>query len=184
MDYMDLRPGKKILWENEPYEVVSAEFSRKQQRKAVVKGELRHLFTGRTLQKTFQVSDSFDEAPLDTISCQYLYRSGDDFTFMDMKSFDQFMLTKEQVGAAAKYMKDGLDVDVVRYKEQPVSVTMPKKVDLKVVDAPPGVRGDTANSATRPVILETGHKVQAPLFIVTGDVIRINTETDTYVERA
>lgn len=183
MDYMDLRPGKKILWENEPYEVVSAEFSRKQQRKAVVKSQLRNLLTGRVLQKTFQGSDAFDEAPLETKACQFLFRAGDDCTFMDMATFDQFALTKEQVGSGTNFLTEGLDIEVVLFRDRPISVSVPKKVDLKVVDAPPGVRGDTANAATKPAVLETGHTIQVPLFVNTGDVVRVNTETNAYVER-
>ena len=183
-DYMDLRPGKKILLDNEPFEVVTADFLRKQQRKAVVKATIRNLSTGRVIPKTFQGSDEIGELSLDAQHCQFLYRSGDDFTFMDMTTYDQFVLPKDQVGDAANYLADGTEVDLTFFRGKPISLIVPKKVDLLVTDAPPGVRGDTANSATKAATLETGYVVQVPLFVNEGDKVRINTETGLYVERA
>jgi elongation factor P len=183
MEYTDLRPGKKIMYNGDPYEVVSAEFSRKQQRKAVVKASLRNLVTGRALPVTFQGSDVIDEVQLETKSCQFLFRTGSDLTFMDMDSFDQFALGEDQVGPAVRYLAEGADVEIVLFKGKPISVNVGKKVELKVVDSPPGVRGDTANAATKPAKLETGFTLQVPLFVNEGDVIRVNSETGEYVER-
>ena len=184
MEYTELRPGKKIIIDREPYEVVTYEFLRKQQRKAVVKTQLRNLISGRILQKSFQGSDSIEEANLETKPVQFLYRSGDDFFFMDTTSYDQFSLTKDQVGNAANYLVDGMDVDILMFGSRTLGIELPKKVNLKVTDTPPGVRGDTASTATKPATLETGYVVNVPLFINEGDVVRVNTETGEYVERA
>lgn len=183
MEYTDLRPGKKVLYNNEPFEVVSAEFSRKQQRKAVVKAQLRNLVTGRVLPITFQGSDVIDELQLEMQPCQFLYRTGKELSFMDMNTFDQFALDEAQVGDAAKYMAEGSELEIILFNGKPISVNIPKKVELKVTDAPPGVRGDTANAAQKSITLETGFTLMAPLFVNTGDVVRVNTESGTYVER-
>jgi elongation factor P len=112
-----------------------------------------------------------------------MYRESDNFNFMDNSSYEQFTFEKEQIGEISHFVKEGEDVEVMNFNDKPVTIKIPPKVELKVVEAPPGVKGDTASNATKRVKLETGYEVTVPLFIKEGEVVRINTETGEYVER-
>jgi elongation factor P len=112
-----------------------------------------------------------------------MYREGNAFNFMDNVSYEQFAFDLEQIGDISNYVREGEDLDVMIYNDKPVSVSLPPKVELKVVEAPPGVKGDSASNATKRIKLETGYEISVPLFIKEGEVIRINTETGEYVER-
>ncbi len=179
----DIRKGKMITLDGQPYLVVSAEFLRKQQRKPVVRSILKHVKTGQTREHSFQQSDKVPEADIERKVCQYLFANGNQYTFMDGSTYEQFELTADSLGDLPRYLLEGQNVDILFFEGAPVSVDIPIKVDRKVIEAPPGVRGDTSGNVMQDVTIEGGAKIKAPLFINTGDSIRIDTRDGTYVER-
>lgn len=180
----DIKAGKNILWEGAPYVVLSAEHSKTGRAGAVLRTKLKNLLNGSVLEKTFNGSDKADEADMSKSKAQYLYPEQDGFVFMDMTTYDQFSLAKEVIGDAPLYMLEGTEVSVLNFNETPVNIELPIKVTLTVVEAPPGIKGDTAGTGGKVVTLETGLKVSAPLFVNEGDKIIINTEKGEYVSRA
>ena len=179
----EVRLGKVLDIDGAPYQVVWADFMRTAQRKPVKRTKLRNLITGNVLEKTFKPGDKIDEANLGRGKANFMYREGNSFNFMDNVSYEQFAFDLEQIGDISNYVREGEDLDVMIYNDKPVAVSLPPKVELKVVESPPGVKGDSASNATKRVKLETGHEISVPLFIKEGEVIRINTETGEYVER-
>lgn len=180
----DIKVGTSITWNGEPYTVTRAEHSKQARSAAVLRVKMKNLINGNVLENTFQQSDSIEAADLQQKKANFLYRDGEAFTFMDNDTFDQFELSGDAVGDAGNYVKEGEDVRVLYYEGKPVSVALPPKVVLEVVEAPPGVKGDSASNVTKKVTLETGYEVAVPLFINRGEKIRINTESGEYVERA
>lgn len=180
----DIRKGKMVTLDGQPYLVVSAEFLRKQQRKPVVRSILKHVKTGQTREHSFQQSDKVPEADIERKACQYLFKNADRFTFMDLATYDQFELGADALGDLPDYLLEGQSVEILFFEGAPVSVDIPIKVDRKVIEAPPGVRGDTSGNVMKDVTIEGGAKIKAPLFINAGDTIRIDTRSGTYVERA
>lgn len=179
----DLKVGVTIDLDNTPYQVVWSDFMRTAQRKPVMRTKLRHLITGQVLEKTFKPGDKIDEADLRRSQAQFMYREGDAFNFMDNDTYEQFAFTKEQIGEISNFVKDGENVDVMNFNDKPVTIKIPAKAELKVVEAPPGIKGDSAGNVTKRVKLETGFEIAVPLFIKEGEIIRVNTETGEYVER-
>lgn len=183
MQYTELRKGTKIIIDSEPWVVTEYEFMRMQQRKATVKCTIKNLISGRTLHKTFQPSDNLEEAQLENRRSQYVYRSGDNFAFMDQQNFEQFEMTKDQLGEATDYLLEGADVDIMYFQGKPITMQLPPKVTMKVIDTPPGVKGNTATGGTKKAKLETGITITVPLYIEEGESIRINTENGEFIER-
>jgi elongation factor P len=151
---------------------------------AVLRTKLRNLKTGALVDITFKSSDKFDEAVMERKTCTYLYAEGDQHSFMDSTTFEQFTLSTDEVGPKARFLKEGAEVQILFYEDKPVSVVLPIKIELAVAHTEPGVRGDTAQGGTKPATLETGAVITVPLFVKIGDVLRVNTEEGTYVERA
>jgi len=178
-----IRVGLTLDYEGQPYVVVSANFMRCQQRKPVMQTKMKNLIDGRVLEINFKPGDKVETANLGKSKVNYLYTEGDECYFMDNDTYEQFSLAKDLIGKQTDYLIEGNDVDILKYNDKPVAVELPKKVELKVTEAPPGVKGDSAQGATKQVTLETGMTLQAPLFIKQGDVIRVNTETGEYAER-
>lgn len=176
--------GMTLLYCGEPYQVLIANFSRQQQRKPVMQTKMKSLISGKVLEINFKPGDTLEEADLEKRKADYLYRDDRGVYFMDTKTYDQFSLDKELLGDRAFLLKEGTSIDIVTFEEKPISVSFPPKMDLKVTNSPPGIKGDSASNVTKQVTLETGLTVQAPLFIKEGDMIRINTDTLSYVERA
>lgn len=184
LSYNEVLPKKLILLEGEPYEVLSAWVFRKQQRKPVNQTKLKNLKTGSTTEYTFHVSDKVEEAEIESKKVKYIYnRKGEWFFHDSNNSSNRFSLTEEMVGDAGKFLTAGTEVDVRLFDEKPYKISIPIKMELKVTDAPPNTRGNTAQGGDKVVTLETGATVTVPMFINTGDVIRVNTETGEYVER-
>ena len=184
LSYNEVLPKKLILLEGEPYEVLSAWVFRKQQRKPVNQTKLKNLKTGSTTEYTFHVSDKVEEAEIESKKAKFIYnRKGEWFFHDSNNSSERFSLTEEMVGVAGKFLTVGTEVDVRLFDEIPYKITMPIKMELKVTDAPPNTRGNTAQGGDKVVTLETGATATVPMFINTGDSIRINTETGEYVER-
>ncbi len=179
----DIQTGRVVKIGNDPYLVVWNQFNRKQARKPVMRTKLKNLINGSVLDKTFLAGESFEFADVSNKRCQYLYKDNDGAVFMDNETFDQFILTPDQIENALPYLKEGTEVHVTFYEDKPIAVQLPPKIELKVVDTPPGVKGDTATGGTKPAIVETGATITVPLFIKKGDCLLVNTETGDYVSR-
>ena len=179
-----LRPGLTIKVENVPYLVLSATFSKAAQGSGTSNTKLKNLLTGSSVQKTFQGNKEVEEAEITRSKAQYMYSTGEEYFFMDSATFDQFSLSAEDMGRDAQFLIAGSEVDIQNYEGKPIAVTVPPKIVLKVKSTEPGVKGNTATGGRKPATMETGLVVQVPLFINEGEMLRINTETGEYVERA
>ncbi len=178
----ELRKGVLIEFEGKLYQVVEHQHV-KMKRTALAKVKLRDINAGHTIERSFQSDDRLVRARLDERQMQYLYNDGNLYYFMDQENFEQMPLTKEQLGDALDYLKEGNTVEVSNYKGEVVGVTMPITVELEVAETDPGFKGDTATAGTKPARLETGLTIQVPLFINEGDVLKVDTRTGTYLER-
>ncbi len=178
------KPGLLLVLNNEPYRVVFSQHARTAQRRAFVRTKLKNLITGQTVEKTFNASDKVEEANVDKVRANFLYAEKDQVLFMNNKTYEQISFRKDSLFGQDKFLKEGGEVNVLIFKNNPISIELPNKVDLLVVEAPPSVKGNSATSPTKTAILETGGSITVPIFIKEGDVIRINTETGEYVERA
>ena len=180
----DLKVGKCVVYKNEPYIIQYTQHVQMGRGSAILRTKLKNLISGIVIEDTFKGGDKLDEADLSRKKAQFMYRDGDDFYFMDEETYDQFPLPKDHIGEINNYIKEGQAVDILYYDEKPVLIYLPPKVELKVISAPEGARGNTAQgSVTKPATLETGYECQVPLFVKDGDMIRVNTDTGTYVER-
>ena len=185
LSYTDLKKGILFIMDNQPYEVVDSSFSRMQQRKAVVQSKVRNLATGKVFDITFQASDQFKEAEVTKCPLRFLYEHRGEYVFIDPTDPKRrFSLSKESIGHHATWLKSDTDVTALFFNEKLLTFTLPIKMDFKVTEAPPGVQGDRAQGGTKAIVIETGAIIQAPLFINSGDIVRINTESGEYVERA
>ena len=180
----DLRVGVAVTIDKEPYVVLWSDFMRTAQRKPVMRTKLKNLISGRVLEQTFKPGDKIQEADLSRTKASYLYVQGQDHYFMDQETYDQFFLTTEQLGDQVKYLKEGLEVDVLRFEDKPVTIQLPKKIEYTVTDSPDAVRGDTATNSAKTITLDNGLQVKAPLFIKNGERIMVSTETGEYAARA
>lgn len=180
----DIKVGLSIDLNGQPYAVLWADFMRTAQRKPVMRTKLRNLITGQILEQSFKPGDKVEEADLERTKANFMYSEGDTFHFMDNASYEQFSFERDKIGDIGNFVKENTDVDVLLYNGKPVSISLPPKVVLTVVEAPPGVKGDTAGNVTKKVKVETGYEVSVPMFIKQGEKIRINTQTGDYVERA
>jgi elongation factor P len=180
----EIKVGKNILWEGAPYVVLNAEHSKTGRAGAVLRTKLKNLLNGSVLEKTFNGSDKVDEADMSKSKAQYLYPEHDGFVFMDTLTYDQFTLSKDVLGDANLYLLEGTEITILNFNDTPVNIELPIKVTLTVVEAPPGIKGDTAGTGGKVVKLETGLKVSAPLFVNEGDKLIINTSKGEYVSRA
>lgn len=179
-----IRVGSHILYNNEPYQVVTANFVRMQQRKPVMQTKMKNLITGKVVEYSFKPGDRLEEPDLEKRKADFLYKDPTGIYFMDTITFDQFSIDADVLGEKALLLKEGTQVDVAYFNGNPITIHLPPKIDLKVTSAPPAIKGDTAGNVTKQVELETGLSLATPLFIKEGDTIRINTETVSYVERA
>lgn len=184
LSYNEIVQKKVIEYNNEPYEVLSSHVFRMQQRKPVNQTKLRHLVSGKVLEISFHQNESVPEADIGTMSALYLYTNrGESWFSEEGNPKNRFSFPEDAVADKVKWLKANSPVEVLLYKEEPVSVKIPIKVDLKVVEAPPGVKGDTATGGSKQVKLESGAVVSTPLFINEGDILRINTDNGEYYER-
>lgn len=180
----DLRRGRVVVHEGEPCLILENSFMRTAQRKPVMRTKLRSLISGKVITKTYIAGEVFDLAQIEKSNAQFMYKDADFAYFMDNATYDQFQLSLEMLGDGIQYLKDGEEAIITKYEGKTIGVELPAKVTLKVTESMPGVRGDTAQGGTKPATLETGLVVQVPLFINEGEMIRVNTDTGEYVERA
>lgn len=182
--YGELKKGMAIELDDEPYVVVDYERSKMQQRAPVMRIKFRDLRTGRLIDRTFSGYDvDFKLAQVEHREAQYIYSEDNLYYFMDTSSYEQFPLSDDQIGVAIQYLVEQITVDLVLYRENPVAIELPITVDLKIDETPPGVRGDTAQGGTKPATLETGLVVQVPLFVNSGETVKVDTRTGQYLSR-
>lgn len=184
LNFNEIKTGRVIKVNGEPFIIIKTDHHKMGRGGAVLKVKCRNLINGNILEKTFQGAEKAEEAETETKKANFMYKDKDEANFMDNTSYEQFSLPLEEIGEPAMFLKDGIDVDVLYFEGRPVSVSLPIKMDFKVVSAPPSVKGNSAGNVNKLVEIETGAQISVPLFINEGDVIRINTDTGEYVERA
>ncbi len=179
----ELRRGVVIEMDGKLYQVMEYQHV-KQKRTALARVKLRDIQGGHSMERTFSSDEKLVRARLDMRDVQFLYSEGDLFHFMDKETFEQTTLSREQLGDAVNYLTDGLSLQISTYKGETVGVELPVAVELKVTRTEPGLKGDTVTAGTKPATLETGLTIQVPLFINEGDVVKVDTRSATYLERA
>jgi len=183
IDSGELRKGITIELEDKLYQVLDYQHIKIGRGSAMVRLKLRDIRGGHTIERTFQASEKFTRARLDSRTMQYLYNDGDAYYFMDEETFEQIPIDTSQLGDALNYLKEGMSLEVSSYKGKLVGVELPVAVELEVVETGPGFKGDTATAGNKPAKLETGITIQVPMFISNGDVIKVDTRTGEYLER-
>jgi len=178
----ELRKGIIIELDGELYQVIDHQHI-KMKRTALARLKLRDVRAGHNIERTFPSDEKFIRARLDFRRTQYLYNDGDLYHFMDEETFEQTPLSASQLGDAVNYLKEGMSLEVSSYKGELVGVELPITVELEVTDTGPSFKGDTATAGNKPATLETGITIQVPLFIDTGDVIKVDTRSGSYLER-
>ena len=179
----DIRSGAVLELDGAPYRVVKADHHKMGRGGAVLRLQLRNLLTGAAVSKTLQGNEKIVEADVARSRAQFMYRDSGAAHFMDQNSFEQFSLLIADLGEQMDYLAEGAGVDVQIYNNNPVAIELPPNMIFAVVEAPEGVKGDTANAPTKTVKIETGLKLQAPLFIRKGEKIKVDTRTGEYLER-
>ncbi|GAC43047.1 elongation factor P [Paenibacillus popilliae] len=180
----DFKTGLTVEVDGDIFTVLEFQHVKPGKGAAFVRSKLRNLRNGNTVEKTFRAGETLAKAQIDNREVQYLYNSGDEYTFMDNESYDQFNLTKDQLEWELNFLKDNMVVHIVSYQGEIIGINLPNSVELKVVETEPGVKGNTATGATKNANLETGLNVQVPLFINEGDVLLIDTREGKYISRA
>ncbi len=178
------KTGLTILIDNDIYSVVDFQHVKPGKGAAFVRTRLKNLKTDALIERTFRGDEKIEEAFLEQKKMQYLYKSADTYNFMDNQTYEQLSLSQEHLGQKAKFLKDNLEVIKYFHNAELISIDLPTFINLEVKHTEPGIRGDTAKSGTKPAELETGVIIAVPLFIEVGDVIKVDTRTGTYVERA
>lgn len=184
---MDINALKKtgvvIAFNNEPYQVIYSQHSKTARSQAFVRTKIKNLITGQVLERTFNSSNKIELADIEKTKANFLYSEKNKFFFMNNQTYEQFFLNQSSLSGQEKFLKEGTEVSVLIFNKEPVNIDLPKKVDLKVVESPPSIKGDSATSPMKIITLETGVKISVPIFIKKGDLIRVNTETGEYVSR-
>ncbi|MCL5782281.1 MAG: elongation factor P [Patescibacteria group bacterium] len=184
LEYNEITEKRYIVFNSEPYEVISSHVFRKQQRKPVNATKLKNLITGKVTEYSFHQSEKVEEAEIESKEVKYLYNNRGEWWFSDASDpSKRFSVKEESVGSQGKFLKPNTVVKQLIFDERPIGFQLPITVDLKVTEAPPSIKGDTATGGQKVVTLETGATINAPLFVNEGDIIRINTQTAEYRER-
>lgn len=197
LGYFDLRKGTYFIYESQPYEVLDFNQMKKAQREGIAQVRMKNLISGKVVEASFHSSDNFEEADLQKLQAKYLYQHPERrptasngasrvlFCFCEEGNpKNRFELSEEQIGSGARFLKPNAVIDAFLFGGQIINVALPIKVQLKVAEAPPGIRGDRAQGGLKTVTLETGAQIAVPLFVETGDVIEVNTESGEYSRRA
>ena len=179
----DLKKGISIEMDGQLFNIVDWQHIKMGRGGAIVRIKLRNLRTGASIERTFDAGERFQRAYLERRTVQYSYKDDDTYYFLDNETYEMIPLTAEQLGDTKYYLLDGMQLEVVYYNDEPLSLEPPTTVDLTVTYTEPGFKGDTATGGTKPATVETGLTVQVPLFVSTGDKIRVKTDSGTYVER-
>lgn len=179
----DLRSGNVFEYDGELYRVLDHSQTHMGRGSATVRTKLRNLRDGATVEKTFSPDDKIDDVRLEAREMQYLYNDGDFYYFMDIETYEQPAIPADQIADRARYLKENMHLEIAFYEGEAIEIELPVTVDLEVTYAEPGFAGDTAQGATKEAELETGLKVDVPLFVNRGDVVRVDTRTGEYVTR-
>lgn len=179
----DFRTGVTLNLDGSVWRVVEFLHVKPGKGSAFVRTKLKNVQTGNTVERTFRAGETVPQAILEKRTMQYTYKDKEQFVFMDMESYEENRLSEEQIGATVKYLKEGMEVNVVQWGTQILEVELPNSVVLEVTETDPGVKGDTATGGTKPATVETGAQVMVPLFISVGERIKIDTRNDTYLGR-
>jgi elongation factor P len=179
----DFKTGVTIELDGQAYQVVDFQHVKPGKGAAFVRAKLKNIKTGGTIERTFRGGEKVPKAHLENKEMQYLYNDGGDYVFMDTENFEQISISKETIGDGAKWLLENMNIRILLFQGNIIGVELPNFVELEVVDTEPGVKGDTATGATKNATLETGAVVQVPLFVNTGDRIRIDTRISQYMER-
>jgi len=176
----DLKTGTAIEWRGEPYQVIAYEHG-----KVAMSGrtKLRNLLSGNVIEETFRPAQQLAEANLERRAATFLYQQNDTLFFMDSETFDQYEIPAKNLGTSANFLKEGQPVTLIKFKGKAINADIPIKVDLKVVETSPGIKGDTAAGGQKKAKLETGATISVPLFVNEGDLVRVNTQEGIYVGR-
>lgn len=179
----DFRNGMTLVIDGDLYSIVEFLHVKPGKGGAFVRTKLKNVRTGRVIDRTFRAGETVEHARIDRRKMQYLYRSGDQFYFMDTSTYEQIPLSSEAVGDASKFMVENTDVEVLFHEKQIIGLELPIFVEMRVKETEPGVRGDTASGGSKPATLETGTVVQVPFFINVDDMVKVDTRKGIYVER-
>ena len=180
----DFRPGVTIEIDGMVWQIVEFQHVKPGKGAAFVRAKMKNLQTGSVVERTFNSGEKVPNEQVDRKPMQYLYETDGSYYFMDSETYDQIMLTKEQLGDALNFITENMEITVLFFNETVIGVDIPNSVELKVVETEPGIRGDTATGGVKPAKLETGYVVKVPLFINEGDVLKIDTRSGAYLERA
>jgi elongation factor P len=179
----DMRPGMTLDLDGELFSIVDYQHHKPGKGHAMVRTKLKNVRTGAVLDRTFRADEKVELARVDKREMQFLYSDDDGFVFMDNESYDQIHIEPDFVGEAAKFLKENQVVGIPMYQGTPIGIDLPTTVDLTITQTDPGLQGDRSSAGTKPATLETGAIVQVPLFITTGEMVRIDTRTGAYVTR-
>ncbi len=179
----DFRNGLKIEIDGNPLIIVEFQHVNPGKGSAFVRTKMKNLKTGQVLEKTFKSGEKVKKPDLDQRTLQYLYNSGDEYHFMDSKSYEQVAIPAANIGDAALFMKDGMNVEVIFFNGEAISVELPMFIELEVTETDPGVKGNTASGGSKPAIVETGGTIKVPLYLQQGELVKIDTRTREFVER-
>ena len=184
MGMNDLKSGTFFILEGQPYEVLFSQHLKMQQRRPVMQTKIKNLLTGKIVEKNFQQSDYFEEADIQKKEVKFLYSHRGEFWFSEINdSSKRFKLGEEIIGESAKFLKPNTIIASLLFNNEIINIELPVKMDFRVIEAPPSLRGNTAQGGTKQVKLETGALINTPLFIEEGDTVRVNTQTSEYTER-
>ncbi len=180
----EFRKGLKIQIDGIPFQMIEMNFRKPGKGNALYECKLKNLVRGTVTDKTYRAGQTVEAADVSEFTAQYLYKQGDGFVFMKSDDYEQYELTPDQIGDEAKFLKEGMECSLLVFNDNPIGVTLPNHVVLQVQYCEPAVKGNTATNVSKPVILETGAEVLAPAFINIGDWLRVDTRTQSYIERA
>jgi elongation factor P len=182
-DTSDIRKGLKFMMDGAPYTVIEFQFVKPGKGAAFTRTRMKNLLTGAVLERNLRSGERLEEANVEVKTMQYLYRDADSFIFMDTTSYDQVSIPESTVGESKDFMPENINVEVLFFDNRAVGVTLPNFIEQKIIETEPGFRGDTSTNTTKPAKISTGASIQVPLFIVAGDVVKIDTRTGDYLER-
>ncbi|MCQ4085891.1 elongation factor P [Saccharibacillus sp. JS10] len=180
----DFKTGLTVEVDGDIFTVIEFQHVKPGKGAAFVRSKLKNLRNGNTVERTFRAGETIGRAQIENRGVQYLYASGQEHTFMDNETYDQFSLTSEQLEWELKFLRENMNVHIISYKGEILGINLPTSVELKVVETEPGIKGNTATGASKNAKLETGHNVQVPLFINEDDVLLIDTREGKYISRA
>ena len=183
METADIKKGLKLVLNDQPWIIVEAQFVKPGKGQGLYKCRIKNMITGAVIDRTWRSGERFEPANVESKKMQYLFSSGESFTFMDNATYEQVEMAADLIGDDKWFLLDNIEVEVLFYNERPVGVSLPSHVVMEIVDSEPGVKGDTATNVTKQATVSTGYAVAVPIFIKVGERIKIDTRTGAYIER-